>query len=348
MGCADLQYGETVAFLQHEASGLWLSYKTYETKKRGIGRVEEKQAIMLLEGHMDDGFTFTIAQPEESKSASAIRRCASFFNRLLRGMDGFTQEGIGSNNWQKVNLPVVEKSLKDLIDFFVFPAEDEEHEQRQMKLKALKNRQGLFQEEGMINLVLDTIDRFSLTFKTKRDFVSAVGEESSDTYDAISNYLYVLVAAMIRGNRTNCAQFAQRLRLDWLFSRLDKQQSAKGVLDVLHCILTHSPEALNMIREAHIETIVCMLDRQGRDERILDVLCSLCVGNQSAVRLNQNLISKCLLPDRNLLLQTKLVDGVRSFRPNISIRIREGAAVYTRWYFEVSKCPTNCFALQFG
>ena len=44
--------------------------------------------------------------------------------------------------------------------------------------------------------------------------------------------------------------------------------------------------------------------------QVLEVLCSLCVGNDTAVRDNQNLICDNLLPLRDLLLQTKVVDTV--------------------------------------
>ena len=44
--------------------------------------------------------------------------------------------------------------------------------------------------------------------------------------------------------------------------------------------------------------------------QVLYVLCSLCVGNGVAVRSNQNLICDNLLPGRDLLLQTKLVEHV--------------------------------------
>ncbi len=49
MGSADLKFGESTAFLQHSATGRWLSYQTFETKKRGLGRVEEKRAVLLAE-----------------------------------------------------------------------------------------------------------------------------------------------------------------------------------------------------------------------------------------------------------------------------------------------------------
>ena len=47
MGHADLKYGDSVVFIQHADTGLWLSYVTFETKKRGIGRVEEKKVNIL-------------------------------------------------------------------------------------------------------------------------------------------------------------------------------------------------------------------------------------------------------------------------------------------------------------
>lgn len=57
-------------------------------------------------------------------------------------------------------------------------------------------------------------------------------------------------AAIIKGNHTNCAQFANSNRLNWLFSRLGSQASSEGtgMLDVLHCVLIDSPEALNMMK----------------------------------------------------------------------------------------------------
>lgn len=43
MGTADIKYGDSLVFMQHMKTGLWLSYQTFETKKRGVGRVEEKK-----------------------------------------------------------------------------------------------------------------------------------------------------------------------------------------------------------------------------------------------------------------------------------------------------------------
>ncbi|XP_052768471.1 ryanodine receptor 2-like isoform X9 [Mya arenaria] len=334
MGKSDLKYGDSVAFFQHCSTGLWLSYQTFETKKRGVGRVEEKKAVMLVEGHMDDGITLSRAQEEESRSARVIRKCQSLFNRFNKALDLLRSEGRTCIAWSRIRLSEVVKCLTDLIDYFQQPADDEEHEEKQNKLRALRNRQDLFQEEGMIALILETIDKFG-QYKSKRQFAHYAGEDAANKWDDISGYLYLLLAAMIRGNRANCAQFAQSYRLDWLVHRLESQMSSKGVLDVLHCVLIDSPEALNMIKEKHIITIISLIDKHGRDPKVLNVLKSLCVGNNVAVRTNQNLICDNLLPGRDLLLQTKLVDHVFSMKPNIYVGLCDGSSMYRRWYFEV-------------
>ena len=47
VGSPDVKYGDTVLYIQHASTGYWLSYKAYETKKLGVGRVEEKQVCHL-------------------------------------------------------------------------------------------------------------------------------------------------------------------------------------------------------------------------------------------------------------------------------------------------------------
>uniref|UniRef100_A0A5K3EZT7 EF-hand domain-containing protein n=2 Tax=Mesocestoides corti TaxID=53468 RepID=A0A5K3EZT7_MESCO len=351
MGDPDVCLGETLIYLQHAALGWWLSYESYETKKRGVGKVEEKKAVLLAEGHMDDVFSLVRAQEEESISASAIRRSTAVFSTFNRGLDDFANANAANSGpaaapvtasmtpieGPTLNLDEVNQCLEDLIEFFAQPEAHEEHETKQSKLAALANRQDLFQEEGMIGLVLETIDKFTGTFRSRREFALAVGEERGNKFSDLGNYLYLLLAALIRGNRENCAQFAAPARLDWLFNRLELQQSfAEGVLDALHCVLTDSDEALNVITAQHIHTLIGLLDKQGRDPGVLEVLYSICMGRQGgAVRLNQDLIYESLLPDRDLLLQTKLVAQSGSMRPNVFVGIKPGGSMYTKWYFEV-------------
>nr|CAI5848298.1 unnamed protein product [Callosobruchus analis] len=209
-----------------------------------------------------------------------------------------------------------------------------EHEEKQNRLRALRNRQDLFQEEGILNLILEAIDKINVI--TSQGFLAALAGDQN--WEAIGGYLYQLLAAIIKGNHTNCAQFANSNRLNWLFSRLGSQASGEGtgMLDVLHCVLIDSPEALNMMRDEHIKVIISLLEKHGRDPKVLDVLCSLCVGNGVAVRSSQNNICDYLLPGKNLLLQTQLVDHVASVRPNIFVGRVEGSAIYQKWYFEVT------------
>ncbi|CAI4225083.1 unnamed protein product [Auanema sp. JU1783] len=333
MGTATIRYGETNAFIQHVKTQLWLSYQTSEVTKKGLGKVEEKKAVALKDGHMDDCYTFFMALEEESKSARVIRKCSSVLNRFLKGIEALQVEGNQSSDWTRVDLTEVLKLMEDLIDYFAQPREDEDFEDKQNCLRALRSRQDLFQEEGVLNMILDTIDKFS-QMESLPDFAGLIGEETHIMWEEIATYLYLLVAAMIKGNHYNCAQFAAAQRLDWLFGRLSNPQSAEGILDVLYCVLTESPEALNMINEGHIRSVISLLEKVGRDPKVLDVLSSLCEGNDMAVRSSQNLITQYLLPGKDLLLQTSMRDHVSSVMPNVLVGVVEGSALFRKWYFE--------------
>jgi hypothetical protein len=189
----------------------------------------------------------------------------------------------------------------------------------------------------MISLVLDTIDKYSETksVSAKQNIPLFEGQKQQ-VIDHIYDQLYALLATMIKGNRNNCAQFAQGNRLDCLITRLTSQQSTtKGVLEVLHCVLIDSPEALNMIKERHIQGIISLLDRNGQDPKVLSVLSSLCANNGIAVRTNQNLICENLLSRRDLIIQTRLIDQITCLRPNLMVAVDQGESMYKKWYFEI-------------
>lgn len=334
IGSAIIKYGDSTVIVQHSETGLWLSYKSYETKKKGVGKVEEKQAILHEEGKMDDGLDFSRSQEEESKTARVIRKCNCLFVQFISGLEGLQMSRRQSVFFANVNLNEMVMCLEDLINYFAQPEDDIEHEEKQNKLRALRNRQDLFQEEGILNLILEAIDKMNVI--TSQGFLAGLAGDQS--WEMISGYLYQLLAAIIKGNHTNCAQFANTNRLNWLFSRLGSQAAGEGtgMLDVLHCVLIDSPEALNMLRDEHIKVIISLLEKHGRDPKVLDVLCSLCVGNGVAVRSSQNNICDFLLPGKNLLLQTQLVDHVASIRPNIFVGRVQNSAIYQKWYFEVT------------
>lgn len=105
------------------------------------------------------------------------------------------------------------KCLEDLIDYFAQPEENigltirarasrnvrlimrftlAEHEEKQLKLRALRNRQDLFQEEGILNLILDAIDKIT-TITAQGYLVALAGEAAGQEWEVISAYLYQLL-----------------------------------------------------------------------------------------------------------------------------------------------------------
>lgn len=121
--------------------------------------------------------------------------------------------------FQKVNLSEMVMCLEDLINYFSQPEDDMEHEEKQNRFRALRNRQDLFQEEGVLNLILEAIDKINII--TSQGFLASflAGDEIGQSWDLISTYLYQLLAAIIKGNHTNCAQFANS---NWVLKLLVK------------------------------------------------------------------------------------------------------------------------------
>ncbi|KAJ8269879.1 hypothetical protein GJAV_G00107820 [Gymnothorax javanicus] len=329
MGVAEIKYGDSICFVMHAATGLWLSYQAPDVKSSRLGPLK-RRACLHAEGHMDDGLTLQRCQHEESRAARIIRNTTDLFRQFIRDLDGLSEETPRT----AVTLPFSEvlQTLNDLIAYFQLPDAGLEHEEKQSCLRSLLKRQDLFKEEGMLSLLSNCIDRLNV-YDSRAHFAEHAGEEAGSAWKDILNLLYELLAALIRGNRVNCTEFSHNL--DWLVSKLERLESSSGILEVLHCILTESPEALNIIQKGHIKSIISLLYKHGRNYKILDVLCSLCVCNGVAVRANQNLICDHLLPKRDLLLQTRLVNDVQSIRPNIFLGSSEGSAQYKRWYFEL-------------
>uniref|UniRef100_A0A3Q4GHR2 Ryanodine receptor 1 n=1 Tax=Neolamprologus brichardi TaxID=32507 RepID=A0A3Q4GHR2_NEOBR len=330
MGIPEIKYGESMCFVQHVSTGLWLTYAALDAKAARLGMMKRK-VILHQEGHMDDALTVSRSQTEESQAARMIYSTTGLFRQFINGLDSLSGKnkspGTGS-----LPLEAVILSLQDLIFYFRPPEEELEHEEKQTKLRSLRNRQNLFQEEGMITIVLECIDRLNV-YNTAAHFSEFAGEEAAESWKEIVNLLYELLASLIRGNRSNCALFCDNL--DWLVSKLDRLEASSGILEVLYCVLIESPEVLNIIQENHIKSIISLLDKHGRNHKVLDVLRSLCVCNGVAVRSNQNLITENLLPGRDLLLQTSIVNYVTSVRPNIFLGTCEGSTQYKKWYFEV-------------
>ncbi|TRY98674.1 hypothetical protein DNTS_033428 [Danionella cerebrum] len=318
MGIPEIKYGESMCFVQHVSTGLWLTYASVDAKSARLGPLRRK-AILHQEGHMDDALTVARSQTAESQAARMIYSTAGLFTQFIKGLDSLSGKSKSPGPSPSLPLDAIVLSLQDLIFYFRPPEEELEHEEKQTKLRSLRNRQNLFQEEvGMISLVLDCVDRLNV-YNTSAHFSEFAGEEAAESWKEIVNLFYELLASLIRGNRANCALFCDNL--DWLVSKLDRLEA--------------SSEVLNIIQENHIKSIIALLDKHGRNHKVLDVLCSLCVCNGVAVRSNQNLITENLLPGRDLLLQTNIINYVTSMRPNIFLGTCEGSTQYKKWYYEL-------------
>lgn len=66
-----------------------------------------------------------MALEEESKSARVIRKCSSVLNRFLKGIEALQNDGNMSTDWRKVDLTEVLMLMKDLIDYFAQPGDDQ-------------------------------------------------------------------------------------------------------------------------------------------------------------------------------------------------------------------------------
>jgi ryanodine receptor 2 len=75
---------------------------------------------------------------------------------------------------------------------YIYVLKFPEHEEKQNRLRALRNRQDLFQEEGILNLILEAIDKINVI--TSQGFLVALsGDEAGQNWDVISGYLYQLL-----------------------------------------------------------------------------------------------------------------------------------------------------------
>ena len=235
--------------------------------------------------------------------------------------------------------PAMEKS--NSLDDFERERMQIDDENIQQHTRRLINRQNLFQEEGMIALILQAVDALSEFGNAAGQIgdyaISQMGAAAvalSDNWQGLLESLYNLLAAVLKGNRDNCSKFAQNL--DWLILQLDTTKGASiGILEVLIALLEDSPDVLYKVKERHIKSIISLLEKHGRTPQVLDLLCSLCMCRGTAVRSNQNVICDNLLSGRDLLLQTRLCNQVVSVRPNVFVGFGDCCAQYRKWYYEL-------------
>ena len=184
LGVPTIKYGETIVFIRHIDSDLWISYETLELTIKGIGKVEEKrvkeqppvgvcrQMVVILRwldyprcwrsyGRLFSSGTSSRTRTENCLSHSNLqchsRSIQSNWVKTKRSVWSATYSvrsrfspmsmDAEAANHLLSKSDVVQALLQDLIGFFSQPSLTLDHEERQLRLKALRNRQDLFQEE---------------------------------------------------------------------------------------------------------------------------------------------------------------------------------------------------------
>jgi hypothetical protein len=79
------------------------------------------------------------------------------WHSVRRGIEGLQVDGNESMDWRRVDLQEVLKLMEDLIGYFAQPRDELDFESRQNRFRALRSRQDLFQAEGVLNMILETM-----------------------------------------------------------------------------------------------------------------------------------------------------------------------------------------------
>ena len=88
------------------------------------------------------------------------------------------------------------------------------------------------------------------------------------THTHAHTHIRIHTATMIRGNHGNCRVFATEQWLGEFMKQLSLPCYTHSVLDVIQCLLSDSPEVLNLFSPRDIATIVNILNTSGRDEKV--------------------------------------------------------------------------------
>lgn len=207
-----------------------------------------------------------------------------------------------------------------------------------------RDKQTLFSSEGILLQFPDIlVYLFELQNQTilqgeERDHMRMINELTKD--------ILIVIALMIEGNPENCKKLLRK-GLDIFFDLLQNRDFFEGVLKVLHLAVKGSSAVVSLFSDGHsyFEKIFDLLEKFGRNDKVLDLLTALCVHDDIAIRKNQDFISRLLFIPRiidGLFLKTYSVENVEIYRPDVYIQYQPMSAVYPRWYYEVEvKCHNH-------
>ena len=163
------------------------------------------------------------------------------------------------------------------------------------------------------------------------------GSPSTNIKDIKFSLLKTL-AQFLKHNPECSRYFSQPDNLKLFLSMVEDPKYNREVLTVLLNAFHENSEILNSFKEAYIERIIMLFSSFGRNEKILELLTSLCLCNGTAIRRNQNVICHELLGKssiHDLLLRTTTVKKIHVMRTSFCISRHSDSATYPKWYYEL-------------